>query len=158
VACCYRDPKYLTDGNTRRVVMMAEAFADGLVDAAALDSVTGYDSDEDPALEAAMLPGSPDYPFVHHTARAAEMVSVWGADPVGNERGTLISSRRLPWKKQHSRISFAMCSGTPSAWSRSHPSGARILRCLWRGRCTILVTSARCRFSPMRSKTSGAKT
>jgi hypothetical protein len=87
VACCRRDPKSLTDGNTRRVVMMAEAFADGLVDAA-LDSVTDYNADEDPALEAATLPGSPDYPFVHHTARAAELVSVWRADPVGNQRGT----------------------------------------------------------------------
>jgi hypothetical protein len=88
VACCYRDPKYLTDGNTRRLILMAEAFADGLVDATALRSLTNYTAHRtDPALEAAALP-EPGNSFVRHTARAAELVSWWRADPVGDQRGT----------------------------------------------------------------------
>jgi hypothetical protein len=87
VACCRRDPIYRSDANMRRIVMMAEAFADGLVDEAALHSVTCYDSDEDPALEAARSP-TPGVPFVTRAAHAADLVCSWHADPTGNERGT----------------------------------------------------------------------
>jgi hypothetical protein len=87
VAFCRRDPLYISNGNARRVVLMAEAFADGLVDEAALESVTGYNADEDPALEAASSP-SPGWPFVNHAARTADLVCWWRADPTGNQRGT----------------------------------------------------------------------
>jgi hypothetical protein len=88
VACCYRDPKYLTDGNTRRLLLMAEAFADGLVDTTALLSLTGHTANRnDPAHEAATLP-NPGVPLAHHAALAADLVSRWRADPAGTQRGT----------------------------------------------------------------------
>jgi hypothetical protein len=98
VAFCRHDHIYRSDGNMRRVVMMAEAFADGLVDEAALASVTGYESDEDPALEAASEP-SPGFPFVNHAARTADLVCWWRADPAGRQRGTPAFFKRVAAEK-----------------------------------------------------------
>jgi hypothetical protein len=98
VACCRRDPLYPSDGNRRRVVLMAEAFADGLVDEAALDSVANYEDGEDPAREAASAP-TPGVPFVNHAARTADLVCWWRADLAGNQRGTTAFFKRVAAEK-----------------------------------------------------------
>ena len=86
VACCYRNPATISDDLAHRLVLTAEAYADGLVDDEALRAATSYEADGCPALAA----GFPSirYGFVHQAALAADLVCWWRADPVANRRET----------------------------------------------------------------------
>jgi len=70
VACCRRNPHWCYDDEARRLVMVAEEFADGVVDRRAL-SATGLTSGVSLAQMATTVPGGA---FVSRVARAADQV------------------------------------------------------------------------------------
>jgi len=88
VGCCLRYAADLAiDDDWGLVVEVAERFADGMATAAELYTAGCYNSDEDPALEAAALP-NPEIPFTIHAVRAAYLTCSSRADPRGNQPRT----------------------------------------------------------------------